>query len=79
VRQGKEALSGAPPAGRRVPSHPVHRERHEADVFARRGWTLDRRALVTTHGAASAAAKLVARYLSAPTDHRDRTGERGVV
>ena len=35
---------------------PVPGKRHEADVFARPGWALDRRALVTTHGAASAAA-----------------------
>jgi hypothetical protein len=31
-------------------------KRHEADVFARPGWALDSRALVTTHGAAGAAA-----------------------
>jgi hypothetical protein len=45
-----------PALGRRmvaaVPSHLVNWEWHEADVFSRTGWTLDRRALVTTHGAA---------------------------
>jgi hypothetical protein len=35
-----------------VPSRPINRKRHEADVFSRPGWTLDGCALVAARRAA---------------------------
>jgi hypothetical protein len=56
-----------------------NRKRHKADAVAAPARTLKRRALATAAGAACALPQLIARYVRAPTDHRDGARERRMV